>query len=117
MSIGLADQRGHVATEGESISVPTSAVHRLTGHVVNQRDAHDGYINFDANDLAPHLQRISDALEGLAQGNKGDVVTLYSGTDAPAEQPASLPRGPVHEDHDVKITSINQEPRHAQRLP
>lgn len=111
------DLRRGFITVGESIGVPTSAVRRLTGHVVNQRDAHDGYIDFDADDLAPHLQRIAEALEGLAQGTKGDVVTLHPRNDAPAEQPASLPRGPVHEGHDSEITSINQEPRHAQHLP
>lgn len=111
------DLRRGFITVGESIGVPTSAVRRLTGHVVNQRDAHDGCIDFDADDLAPHLQRIADALEGLAQGTKGDVVTLHPRNDAPAEQPASLPRGPVHEGHDSEITSINQEPRHAQHLP
>jgi hypothetical protein len=60
------DLRRGFITVGESIGVPTSAVRRLTGHVVNQRDAHDGYIDFDADDLAPHLQRIAHALEGLA---------------------------------------------------
>lgn len=70
-------RRGFISV-GESIGVPTSAVRRLTGHVVNQRDAHDGYIDFDADDLAPHAQRIADALEGLANGTKGAVVMLPS---------------------------------------
>ena len=36
-------RRGFIST-GEAIGVPTAAVRRLTGHVVNQRDAHDGYM-------------------------------------------------------------------------
>ena len=70
------DLRRGFITIGESIGVPSAAVRRLTGHVVNQRDAHDGYIDFDADDLAPHVQRIADALEGLANGTAGEVVDL-----------------------------------------
>ncbi len=72
------DLRRTFISVGESIGVPSAAVRRLTNHVVNQRDAHDGYIDFDADDLAPHVQRIADALEGLANGTKGDVVMLPS---------------------------------------
>ncbi len=84
------DLRRGFITVGESIGVPTSAVRRLTGHVVNQRDAHDGYIDFDADDLAPHVQRIADALEGLANGTHGAVVTLHPQTETPAEPPAAV---------------------------
>ncbi|MBK1723215.1 tyrosine-type recombinase/integrase [Thiocystis violacea] len=68
-------RRGFISV-GESIGVPTAAVRRLTGHVVNQRDAHDGYIDFDADDLAPHVQRIADALEAMAHGTAGEIVDL-----------------------------------------
>lgn len=68
-------RRGFISI-GEAIGVPTAAVRRLTGHVVNQRDAHDGYIDFDADDLVPHVQRIADALEAMAQGTAGQVVDL-----------------------------------------
>ncbi|TCT20646.1 integrase family protein [Thiobaca trueperi] len=68
-------RRGFISV-GEAIGVPSAAVRRLTGHVVNQRDAHDGYIDFDADDLAPHVQRIADALEGMANGTAGEVVEI-----------------------------------------
>jgi integrase len=86
------DLRRGFITVGESIGVPTSAVRRLTGHVVNQRDAHDGYIDFDADDLAPHVQRIADALEGLATGTKGDVVMLPSHPSLAPEYGATYDR-------------------------
>lgn len=70
------DLRRTFISVGEAIGVPSAAVRRLTGHVVNQKDAHDGYIDFDANDLAPHVQRIADALESMAQGTAGEVVEI-----------------------------------------
>lgn len=72
------DLRRTFISVGESIGVPSAAVRRLTGHVVNQRDAHDAYVLFDAHDLAPHVQRIADALERMAQG-AGEVVELPRG--------------------------------------
>jgi integrase len=63
------DLRRGFITLGESIGVPTAAVRRLTGHVINLRDAHDGYVHFDTDDLAPHVQRIADALEAMAALN------------------------------------------------
>lgn len=82
------DLRRTFISVGESIGVPSAAVRRLTNHVVNQRDAHDGYIDFDADDLAPHVQRIADALEGLAQGTKGAVVALHARADTPPAREA-----------------------------
>lgn len=70
------DLRRTFISVGESIGVPTAAVRRLTGHAISTRDAHDGYIGFDPHDLAPHLQRVADALEGLASGEKGAVVSM-----------------------------------------
>jgi len=67
-------RRGFISI-GEAIGVPSAAVRRLTGHVVNQRDAHDGYIDFDADDLAPHAQRVSDALEAMTAGN-GEILRI-----------------------------------------
>ncbi|EGV17741.1 tyrosine-type recombinase/integrase [Thiocapsa marina] len=81
------DLRRTFISVGESIGVPSAAVRRLTNHVVDRRDAHDGHIDFDADDLAPHVQRVADALEGLASGTRGDVVTLRPNTDRPTEQP------------------------------
>lgn len=95
------DLRRTFISVGESIGVPSAAVRRLTNHVVNQRDAHDGYIDFDADDLAPHVQRVADALEGLATGTKGDVVTLHPQPDAPETalpSPSSTPEyGAAHD--------------------
>lgn len=70
------DLRRTFISVGESIGVPTAAVRRLTGHAISSRDAHDGYIGFDPHDLAPHLQRVADALEGMATGQRGDVVPM-----------------------------------------
>lgn len=68
------DLRRGFITVGETIGVPSAAVRRLTGHVINQRDAHDGYILFDTEDLKPHLQKIADALEAMTIGNKDQAT-------------------------------------------
>lgn len=72
-------RRGFITT-GEAMGVPTAAVRRLTGHVVNQKDAHDGYIDFNADELAPHLQRIADALEAMTKVTE-DQATNHEVTD------------------------------------
>ncbi len=66
------DLRRGFITVGETIGVPTAAVRRLTGHVVNLRDAHDGYIHFDTEDLKPHIKKIADALEVMTNCSRDE---------------------------------------------
>lgn len=69
-------RRGFISV-GTAIGVPDPAVRRLTNHKIDQRDAHDGYIGFEPNELAPHVQRIANALENMARATRGAVVELH----------------------------------------
>lgn len=71
------DLRRTFASVGTAIGAPDAAVRRLTNHKIDARDAHDGYIGFEPGELAPHLQRIADALEGMARGALGAVIDLH----------------------------------------
>lgn len=62
------DLRRTFISTGEALGVGSAIVRRLTGHAIARTDAHDHYIEVPADDLAPHLQRIADALEAMAGG-------------------------------------------------